>query len=251
MLTLSNLKDLRVAKHTRRVYLENLCGISQDRIRSLELGLSEPWYHEARTLARTLNCTILGLITVSGSLTQAVDRGDDLPHDLAVWRSGVRVPLSLAARVAVMLGLTEFEDLEVGALDRQIWDVVESNERHPTALGFCPWCAADVLEGDHLPTCLPNNLYGMNAADVLGASGPAAVTPKRRGRVPGIKAHGLKALREARRMTQKEVGALIGIGSNYYARLERGDVPLNTGHADVLAAYYGVAREVVYAEPGA
>jgi transcriptional regulator with XRE-family HTH domain len=247
LLTLSNLRPVRVEKGLTRPQLATLTDIDPQRLKSLELRTAEPWFDEAVVLSRILRTPISTLIT-SGSLTSS-DYGPAHERDTALWRTGARSPLSLACRVAEAFGLDDPAELTQGALARQVWEIIGANDRHPEYAGVCPWCAADVGLGErHLETCLPNNLWGSalpGEDDVPAALKPAV----KQARTKGIAAHNLKTHRDKAHMIQKEVADLLGINPNYYARIERGDVPLTTAHADKLAAHYGVDRAALYFAP--
>lgn len=52
---------------------------------------------------------------------------------------------------------------------------------------------------------------------------------------------GLKEFRESHAMSQREVAALPGVSSNYYAALERGQNPVSMEFIERLADHYGVS----------
>jgi DNA-binding XRE family transcriptional regulator len=252
MLTLDLLKPTRLSKDLRRSHLATLTSIDEGRIRSLELRQSEPWFDEAVLLSRAL-CVDGILPLLSDSLTLST-LGSPLPTDLATWRSGVRPPLSLAVRIAIRFGLPDPCLLSVTPLQRQMWDVMQAGERHPEAPGWCVWCAADIIGGEpHRDTCLPANLYTPPRTLRTEEGLPAAV-PRPRARVQrtkGIPAYGIKALREERELLQRDVAQMLGLHPNYYARIERSDVPLTVELADALSEAWGVDRAVLYARPQA
>lgn len=247
MLTLSQLRSTRIAKGISRPQLSTLTGMSETRLKELELRTHEPWFDEACLLSRALCVDGLAPLITSGSLTDC-DFGLPLENDAALWRAGARSPLSLACRVAKSFGLSDPAALSVGSLARQIWDIVGSNDRHPEHAGVCPWCAADIALGHaHLPTCLPNNLWSVEALPGDAAEAAAALRPETKAtRSKGIPAKNLKAHREAAHKIQKEIADVLGVHVNYYARIERADVPLTIEHADKLAEYYRVDRATLY-----
>lgn len=253
MLTLDNLKPTRLSKGFKRSHLADLVSLDEERLRDLELRKSEPWFDEACILARTLCIDGILPLIASDDLTLSVLEAPR-ETDLATWRSGARPSLLLACRIARLFGLADPYELSVTPLQRQLWEVMQANERHPEAPGWCPWCAADIFGGDpHLPTCLPNNLYTPHAETVAGEQAlPAPPRVRRRSqRSHGMPAYGLKALREEREMFQKDAARLAGIHPNYYARIERSVVPLTVEVADALAEAWGVDRALLYARPGA
>ena len=255
MLTFCNLRPLRQRSTLTRQQLATITGIDDQRIRLLELRQIEPWFDEAVLLSRVLCLTGINPLLQSGSLTETdTIVGPPSADDRSMWKSSARKPLSLACRIAALFGLPDPISLSVGALERQIWDVLSQNERSPLvdARFICPWCQADlfpsddVLDPPHAPTCLPANLWAPHdhAAEI-----DPPLPQRRAARRAGIPAKGLKALRLARHLIQKEVAEIMGVHANHYSRLERGDVNLTLDHADVLARYYDVDREVLYAPP--
>lgn len=257
MLTLANLRQTRKTLTLYRRHLSAITGIDEARIRIIDRGESEPWYDEALILSRAM-CTdgILPLIT-SGSLTLSTLDLDPLSkNDLRAWRAGVRATLSQACRLALHYGLTDPADLQPSAMARQIWEVLETSERLPSTdeygvVYICPWCAVDRYPTDagqapHLPTCLPNNLWAAPTGEDV-ANRPRPATPRTRGKsMPG---RGLRALREQKGATQREVATTIGLNPNYYTRIERCEVPLQPATAERLAGYYDVDKVVLYALP--
>lgn len=244
MLTLNLLRNTRTSRDLKRPHLEAITGIDASRLRTLELRLAEPWFDEAVLLSYALGTHGIVPLLTSGSLTDC-DLGEPTESDLPVWRSGARAPLSLACRMAVAFGLSDPRTLSVDPVARQVWEIVAANDRHPEHAGICPWCIADVAMGEeHLATCLPHNLYGPRD---VAHEGAVLLPSRKHERTKGIPARGLKAQRLAHNMIQKEVAEVLDIHVNYYARLERADVPLTVEHADKLAAYYDVDRAVLYA----
>jgi DNA-binding XRE family transcriptional regulator len=186
-------------------------------------------------------------LTLSGNLTLwpvGVFRDDDL----FVWRSDWRKPLSVAARVAKHWGVADPYDLAMPPLQlqRQLWEVLSASERHPEAPGWCTWCRADIVSGEpHADHCLPNNLYATHVPGVF--SRPLLPKPARRGmRTPGIKAYGIKKLREGREWRQQDVAQRLGIDTNYFARIERADLALTNAKAKQIAELFDVHVDEVY-----
>ncbi len=250
MITITALKTCRINVGLTRHGLSRIVDIKTDRLRDLELGLAEPWLDEATRLQR---CLCLPSIDYLIGFDWRTDPAltSPIPSDVDTWRSGFRIPLSLAARVAHLFGLPEIADLVVSPLIRQIWDVVAASERHPEAPGWCPWCAADIIGGDnHLPTCLGHNLLQPHRA---GDALPETDLPRpwRKGvNRQSAPAYGLKALREATGLTQAALAEKLGMNPGYYAQLERQAIPLTLAKANILAEHYGVERAVLYARPG-
>lgn len=240
MLTLDNLATIRHSKELRRQMLAVMTGIDVQRLRDFETGRdrTEPWYDEALKLAQALDTTILDLIT-SGSLTASAF-GPAMPGDVDLFRAGVRLPLSLACRVALKLGLEQPEMLQQHRIYQQIWSVIASNERGAEP-GQCPWCLATIAAGDpHRPTCLPHNLMGLRRPDLVAT--PIATLPKpekagMRG-TSGI-AYSLAALRKQNGLTQRQLADAVGINPSYLARIERCEVPLTKVNATRMALLWG------------
>lgn len=249
MITLDLLKLHRLAANLTRNHLAHLTGIDEPRLREIELRTCEPWFDETMKLHRILGTVgVLQLIT-SDNPTTLAELDEPLPYDEHAWRHGARAPLSLAVRIAARFGLPDPAELVVSPRIQQIWDVIQSTERFGDAGGWCPWCIAAVGEGKpHLPTCLANNLLSPHTCADQKIE-HVLRPPRGPGRKPSMRAKGLKAPRIAAGMTQKQVAEYLGMSSNHYARMERGELPLSIDKADTLAAFYNVYRASLYAEP--
>lgn len=245
MLTLDNLRTLRLARSIDRHILAASAGIPVATMRDLETGQRrrEPWLSEAAAIARVLGLRgITPLINGQDVLTRVdgLDFGTDLPTDVAMYRSGARLTLSVACRVALKLGLPDPIWLASQMMDpvsMQVWDVIERNERGAEP-GCCPWCLADRAAGHpHRDTCLPNALW----APVDPSLRPAAPLPrievmgKRQGSGLG---KGLQRERTRMGWTQKKLADAIGVNSYYLARVERCESNLTTANAEKIAAYF-------------
>lgn len=55
--------------------------------------------------------------------------------------------------------------------------------------------------------------------------------------------NGLKERREFRRLSQTEVGEVIGVNQSHYRRLENGEVRIDVIRAKKLADYFGCSIE--------
>lgn len=252
-LTLDNLKPLRVARSIMRPTLAATTGIDPERLRNLELRAAEPWFDECVLLSRAL--CLDGILPLVGADTIASLRLPvDLPDgfSLAMWKSGRRFPLTAAIDLARRFGLADPETLYTTPLQRQLWAVMQSTERLGDAGGTCPWCAAAVTTGeDHLPTCLPHNLYAVRGSDPHATDHTRELRPedsRHRYRTRGQKAYGLKRLRETtvpyRR--QKDLATVLKVAESYYARLERAEVNLTLEHAATLCRFYNCTSEDIY-----
>lgn len=249
MLTLDNLMRTRSAKDLRRDILARITGIPGDRIKDFETGKErlEPWLDEAALLARCL-CVggIINLINTSGSLTDC-DIGTHLVSDIAYLRAGSRLPLSMACRLTIKLGLRDPIELIPDRVGLQTWDLVARNERG-AGPGECPVCLADTYAGaGHLPTCLGDIVYGARdiGRDTLGPRPRVERYGERRAGGSGT-AFGLKDVRLAARLTQKQVADAIGMSQSYIAQMERGETPMRVAKAEALAQVLRIDVAEIY-----
>jgi transcriptional regulator with XRE-family HTH domain len=253
LLTLDNLRPLRIARTLKRQHLAALADMTVERLTKIEQRELEPWFDETILLARGVGAAGILPLLPSGDLTLSEMAGGETPHDLELWRSGRRAPLSLALRITLRFGLTDPMQLHVSPIQRQIWQMIESGDRSVEAPGWCPWCGVDRLADatgarkPHLPTCLPNNLWAPN--DIPTSVEPLKPMVKRAYQQSGKIAYGLKALRIARGLSQVQAAAGAGVVPNHYARIERGELKLMLKTANTLAAFYGVDRETLYIHP--
>lgn len=246
------LKKLRQMRAISPQQLASLTGLPLARIRSLENAsiIEEPYLDEAYIVARCMGLGgIIPLLTLSGNLTE-VDTGFPLAADVDVWRSGQRLPLSVACRLTLRFGLDDPSELITLARHKQIWDIVERNERGAEP-GCCAWCLADIHAGEaHKPTCLPDNLWGRRDMVDLKALGhvPRAEGRGKRMTASAI-AKGLKAARAASCKTQDQLAHDVGMHSNHLARIERRELPLLLRNAEKIAQTLKIPVESLYAEP--
>lgn len=262
MLVLTNLRAVRLAAGITPAVMHTVlasgAGFNHlnarqraERYRRIEIRAAEPWFDEARTISAVLQTPILKLVSASDDLTLSgveLDRTVLSAHDHAAWGSGARIPLSLAVRLARTFGLHDMCDLVVSAMTQQIWDIMEANERNAEARGWCPWCQVDRIGGEpHLPTCLPQFLWGEKTRGFDGMVVPRPEAVRSRGKA--IAAYGLRVVREARGRTQAEIAAAIGVTANHYAQMERQRHPLTPENAEALAHLYGIEKERLYAAP--
>lgn len=237
-----------------------LTGIKRPRIAELmnAVGQAEPWLDEAVILHRALGTP--GVLTLMNASATYADSplGHATRGDLDAYRAGLRLPLSLACRLAIRFGLDDPSELIVSARHMEIWSVLETSLRLGGGEGpaVCPWCLASAdARGEnipHLDTCLPNNLWGPR--NVLDAKAigfhPRPLSgrnPNRRGY--SKKAYAVRDLRKRLNKTQQQMATDIGMDANYLSRIERGDVPLRLAMAERIAAAYRVTVESIYAEP--
>ena len=239
MLTLSNLRNIRVQRGLQRHHIAAATGLSLDRIKSLEVVAHqrEPWLSEAYSLHIALGTVgIMQLIDGQDVLTinHGLDIGVSLPTDIAMHRSGARLPLSLACRIALELGLPDPAYVyRTDALFSQVWEIIEQNERGAPA-GVCPYCMADRRSGAaHARHCLPNSMWAPPRGVLpVGPLPRVSVRGKLQGSGQG---HGLRRERERAGMTQKQLAEAVRMNSNHYARVERGVDSLTTRKAEMLA----------------
>lgn len=248
---LFNLKPTRVSLGITPGLISKITGIPLGRYKSLEnsTNMEEPWLGEAIILSHIL-CTngVVPLVTASGNLTD-IDTGVDFPSDLDVWRSGTRLPLTDACRIARKLGLADPAHLIVPAHVHQMWDIVSRNERG-AAPGACPYCLAD---GDkrHADTCSAHNLLGARDDTRIGEM---AYTPrprsKRLQRSTGAIAHGVAHIRKSVLcITQARMAEAMGVHPNYYAMVERKEVGLALHRAEQAAQAFKLDVATFYAPP--
>lgn len=245
---LQKLKPMMVSRGLTAATLSNLTGITPARLKSLLHlnAMEEPFFDEAALLARAL-CT-QGILPIMGGEGPLRGRamGMAFPSDMGVYRSGARVPLSLACRVAVQLGLTD--PLQLGRdnplsdpLHRQIWQIMERSERSSDS-GLCPWCRSSIGAGDpHLPSCLPDALWGENIPFTLLPGVTQPLTRKSGKRMPSAIGAGVKRVRTALGMTQRQFGKPAGIGESYIAQIEQRANSLTQRMAErIVAAHPGI-----------
>jgi len=253
MLTLDQLRSIRVSRGLKRSQLADVTAIPDARLEALELRKAEPWFDEAILICRAL-CTD-GILPLIAPDNLAQFRSAHLlpaHHARNIWFSGARLPLSAAVDLADRFGLTDPEQLYSTPLQRQLWEVMQQTERHPEAPGWCPWCAADILGGEaHLPTCLPNLLYAPRGGITLTDAEHRMLVPEKRGSrmkprsLPGV---GLKPFRLAHHLRQQDVAVRANLDVNFYARLERGDLGLTLKTAQKLAAFFDCTVDDLYSE---
>lgn len=243
-LTKRNIFDITTAAHRKHG------PITIERLRELENGpiRAEPWLDEAVDLARIL--LLPGVVSMmwhgkagidthsritSGDLTH-FDLGHEMPDEVDLLLAGVRLPLSMACRLAVRFGLDDPIHLEQLPVHQQIWATLERNERG-AGLGECPWCRS-AQGAPHLPTCLPANIWSARStAPYATATAPQPAKPGGRGLARMAK--GLKDARKASRLTQAQVASSVGVHPNYLARIEQLKHPLSDAHAINIARILG------------
>lgn len=251
------LKLIRGSRNLTPQILSDVTGIPVLRIRALENASTrdEPWLDEAWKLARAVGTAgILQLVSTSGDLTD-LDLDFPMVSDMDVWRSGARLPLTLACRLAIQFGVNDPYHLVVEEGHRQIWDIVSTNERGAEP-GCCPWCLADMFPSEdtptprHAPWCLPDNLWGRR--DLIDKAELGHMPRTRTAgakRTSTAKGWGLKALRCRLMKTQKQFAEAIGMDPTYYPRVERCEQALALKYAERVAAAFRVDVASLYVKP--
>lgn len=251
MLNASNLATHRRARAYPRKLLSAITAIPIPRLQSLESRKGEPWFDEALMLARAFNIGVYDLFTAHE--LKAFDYDPRFfAVDLKFWGDGVRLPVSVALRLAHRFGVSP-DDLDPSPLLRQIWSVVSANERHPYAAGVCPWCQADIFAGDaHEAHCLPHLLLG-TYNERRGVPEPGTAEPPRPvhkgSRQGSARVFGIKAVREQLGITQAEMARNMDVNVNHYARIERGELPLTLARTEALCQQLNISRDVLFSAP--
>lgn len=227
-------------------------GLDALRVSDLIRADHEPYLDEAVRLHRCLGTAGVYELMTSGDLTlSAMNLGVPLPDDVDMLRAGVRLPLSLACRITLQLGLDDPSELVVLPRHRQIWDVLSLNERsRPDPVGTCPWCDTVVAAEGHLPTCLPHNLWGPRERSVAPPNLsvlPRAAAPGKSRRASGF-AKGLRREREAFGVKQQDLATVIGIRPDYLSKIENGHLTLTVERAVEIARHLQCDVAALYRE---
>ena len=249
---LTGLRNIVQSREMTRATLHAVTGLPLPRLADLIRADHEPYLDEAVLLQRCLGLSGVRYLMTSGNLTlSSLNLGVPLPDDLDMLRAGVRLPLSLACRVALKLGLDDPSELVVSPRHRQIWDVLSLNERgHPSTVGTCPWCCAQVREEGHLPTCLPHNLWGPRERSVAPPNLsvlPRPAAPGKSRRASGF-AKGLRREREAFGVKQQDLATVIGIRPDYLCKIENGHLTLTVERATEIARHLQCDVAALYRE---
>ena len=249
---LANLRRTIQSLGLTRSTLSATTGLSLTRLADLIRADHEPYLDEAVRLQRSLCAANVRVLMASGNLTLSeMYLGVPLPDDVDMLRAGVRLPLSLACRVALKLGLDDPSELVVSPRHRQIWDVLSLNERgHPSIVGTCPWCCARVRTEGHLPTCLPHNLWGPRSREetpVELSALPRPAMPGKGRRASGF-AKGLRREREAFGVKQQDLATVIGIRPDYLCKIENGHLTLTVERATEIARHLQCDVAALYRE---
>lgn len=247
ILTLIHMKSLRVAAGISAPQMAKLSAIPRARISVLESRASdvaeEPWFDEAVTIARSLGCAgirpLIGVVDLHD-----IPLGYDPLDPVDAWRSGVRLPLSTACRIAVRTGLPDPLDLDVPLPFRQAWQILARGERYAQT---CSWCGVASHAGEpHLPTCWMNNLLGPRNIPLsdLG-SAPRTRRPGRR-RIATTLGKGLRRTRERLGVTQERIATAVELHPAYYAKLEQCVYNLTLDVAEKIAVAFNVSVEELF-----
>lgn len=211
----------------------------------------EPWLDEAYMIAR-----VLGVATICDLIGQPLDAivvHERFESPVAIWRSGMRLPLSDAIAITRAFGLSDPYDLyEIIRLRSsspvllEAWSGMAQGERFGP-LGICPWCGE---AGAHRPTCIPDLMWGSRDT--------ALEIDDLRPRVPGKRqngishfAPGLKAIRERAFKTQAQMADSLGISLGHYSKLEGCKAKLTGDLAHRINHKFGVPILDIVSPPGA
>lgn len=217
--------------------------MSPDHVREIDNRKHEPYLDEAVSIAWALN--LPGIMPmISPDNLADLDLGVPLPSDVSMLRAGARLPLSVACRVTLKLGLTDPMQLTTRPIDRELWTMTLERSG-----GICPICRAQLVgEQGHLPACLPDNLYGARDHERTGAT-PLAKRPGKGRRSSDI-AKGLRTQREARGLQAQELARMCGeMDPTYLSKLETGKQALTLDKAKVIAAVLGCDEALLYVDP--
>lgn len=183
----------------------------------------EPWLDEAYTLARLLGLD--DIATLIGMPIDQLDPLEDVRGDLNIWRTGCRLPLSHACRLALRFGLPDPYDLFEVIRLRDRSRLLTSLWTMSPAPGECSWCGGsgdDPLYHGHTPTCTMNNLWGPRdlSTDTLGGTIPYPRTAGKRQNGMGRKAPGLRALRKREKASQANMALNVGCSEAHWCKME-------------------------------
>lgn len=233
-LALDNLLPLRKAAGLQPATIARATGIELERLKGIGRRTNtviEPWLDEAWAVGRTLNTDGITPLITSGDLTSLASHPavEAVVPDMAMrgWRARVRLPLTVAVRLTIDMGLDDPADLmtlsrgSLGAKLRQVWSLIEANERGARS-GDCPLCLADRENGEsHAPTCLMDTLMGSaTAQDMADAPAYSTKVPyagKRASRTAGLY---LGTVRRALGWTQEQMASATGMSTANYSRVE-------------------------------
>lgn len=230
---LHDLKQIMSGHHMPKKVLASVVGLEESRVSELVAATHEPYLDEAIAIYRALGLHGIMPLIGSGYLT-SFDMGIPLPTDLDMLRAGVRLPLSLACRIAVKIGLADPAHIAGHSVTFELWDII-TTLRSTT----CPYCHVPTV-GDtltvHDPSCLPSLLWGSRDRRPYAEIG-AAPKPERPGK--GRRASGwAKGARRERikvGMQAKELADAIGKTPDYVSKIECQRITLTTAMADTIS----------------
>jgi DNA-binding XRE family transcriptional regulator len=229
--------------------LAHFAAVEVERLRGIDNRTHEPTLPEAYRISRVLNLDgILPLIHERATLDE-MDCGIPLPTDVEMLRSGEKLPLSLACRVAIKLGLPDPILLIQRGIDRELWRMVL--ERSDS---ICPFCRANLdepqgLERGHTIHCLPDHLYGARDVPRRGVGNAArTIRPGKRsgGSGPGL---GVATQRKLKGLKQLELAERMGVTFQYLSKLETGYLALTIEKAHQIAALLGCDEALLFVAP--
>ena len=259
-----NLRSIVLSRGLTPRALADLTGLTVGRLKTLMhlKDMEEPWLDEAVMLSRVLR--VDGVLPLIGPDPIALTpMGVAFDHDLASFWSGERMSLSLGLRVALKFALNDpihLQRIAVGHYHpsggsdpaRQIWSEVASNARGAEP-GMCPWCLSDIYAGaEHLPTCLPHNLWGTRNKPRLSPLLAPIPSRKHARRARAGRALGLKHVRDTIAFqSQEQMATNLGVSRNHFALIEQGNRSLTQELAEKIAAAYHVPVATLYEHPAA
>lgn len=241
------LRPLMKARGMSAPTLAETAKIAPPRLTDLLSRKYEPFLDEAVALARALGADGVLPLILSGDLTLSeCDLGIPLPSDLSMLRANVKLPLSLACRIVKRLGIADPILLVQRPVDRELWEIVIKRSTG----AVCPFCRAPLVGvAGHLPTCLPDTLWGArdmpHDLNTLGAL-PQPLRPGK-GRRGSHPAHGLKREREKAGVQAQHLAEVIGKRPDYYSRIERMKLNLTLELAERIAGVLKIDPAVLYA----
>jgi hypothetical protein len=229
MVTLDQLKNEMKARGYTATTLSRLTprSLPADRIADLMAQdikrTPEPWLDEAYMLARVLG--VGDIATLIGRPIETLEMVEDIRGDLTIWRTGCRLPLAHAIRLARSFGLSDPYDLYEVIRLRSANPIMTGLWQMTPALGECGWCGGSGDETPyhgHATTCTMNNLWGPRdlPTTVLGPTLPYPRNAGKRQNGLGRKAPGLRPLRKRLGVTQEFMATNVDCSLAHWCKME-------------------------------
>jgi DNA-binding XRE family transcriptional regulator len=245
---LHNLASTLGALGIRHNTLADITGLEKKRITEISSRKYEPMLSEAHRIATALGHTTIRPLITSGNLTLSeLFCGVRLPDDVDQMRAGRAMPLSLACRVAMQLGVEDPAVLIVTPWQRSMWHMMSRERACHT--GKCPWCFEPVGY-DHLDTCVAEAIWGPRDAEqvTLYSPQPHPIRPGKGQRASG-RAPGLAHQRKLAGITPAQLHNMIGLRADYLSRIEKGRLNLTLDKAEQIARVLNCDTALLYATP--